>query len=64
MNTPKHSVDVGGHRMAYVDRGHGRRTFLRIKRYMLETGEQVRRIDPRTFEIVRTGERLTRVEDQ
>ena len=48
----------------YVHEYHGRRTFLRVRRYMLDTGEQVRRIDPRSFEIIATGERLTRVEEE
>lgn len=55
--------DADGSRF-YVHEYRGRRTFLRIKRYMLETGEQVRRVDARTFEIAGTGERLTRVEDE
>ena len=55
--------DAHGSRF-FVHEYRGRRTFLRMKRYMLETGEQVRRVDARTFEIVETGERLTRVEDQ
>jgi hypothetical protein len=42
----------------------GRRTFLPVKRYMLDTGEEVRRIDGKTFEIVTTGERLVRVTDE
>ena len=42
----------------------GRRTFLRVRRYMLDTGEQVRRVDARTFVIVATGEWLTRVPEQ
>jgi hypothetical protein len=55
--------DADGSRF-YVHEYRGRRTFLRIRRYMLETGEQVRRVDARTFEIAGTGERLTRVEDE
>ena len=54
--------DADGSRF-YVHEYRGRRTFLLTKRYMLETGEQVQRVDARTFEIVRTGERLTRVEE-
>jgi hypothetical protein len=34
---------------------------LPVKRYTLDTGEQVRRIDGKSFEIVATGERLIRV---
>lgn len=45
----------------YVHEYRGRRTFLRVRRYMLDTGEQVRRVDRRSFVIVATGERLTRV---
>ena len=48
----------------YVHEYRGRRTFLRVRRYMLDTGEQVRRVDARTFVIVATGERLTRVSEQ
>ena len=48
----------------YVHEYQGRRTFLRVRRYMLDTGEQVRRIDPRSFEIIATGERLIRVEEE
>jgi len=36
---------------------------LPAKRYMLDTGEQVRRVDNRTFEIIKTGERLVCVPD-
>jgi hypothetical protein len=47
----------------YVHEYRGRRTFLRVTRYMLDTGEPVRRIDRSTFVIEATGERLMRVED-
>lgn len=47
----------------YVYEYRGRRTFFRVNRYMLDTGETVRRIDARTFEIATTGEKLTRVDD-
>ena len=47
----------------FVHEYRGRRTFLPVKRYMLDTGEEVRRVDERTFVIVTTGERLTRVEE-
>jgi hypothetical protein len=53
--------DADGSRF-YVHEYRGRRTFLRMKRYMLETGEEVRRVDARSFVIVRTGERLTRAD--
>lgn len=46
----------------FVHEFRGRRTFLPVKRYMLDTGEHVRRLDERTFVISKTGERLTRVE--
>jgi hypothetical protein len=36
---------------------------LPARRYVLDTGEQVRRIDGKSFEIVRTGERLERVDE-
>ena len=36
---------------------------LPVKRYMLDTGEQVRRVDNDSFEIIKTGERLTSVAD-
>ena len=48
----------------YVHEYRGRRTFLRVRRYMLDTGETVRRVSPHAFVIVATGERLTRVDDQ
>jgi len=48
----------------YVHEYRGRRTFLRVRRYMLDTGETVRREGPRAFVIVATGERLMRVDDQ
>lgn len=54
--------DASGARY-YVHEYHGRRTFLRVRRYMLDTGEVVRRLDRRTFVIVETGEPLKRVED-
>lgn len=47
----------------YVHEYRGRRTFLRVRRYMLDTGEPVRRIDRSTFAIIATGERLARVEE-
>ncbi len=55
--------DADGSRF-YVHEYSGRRTFFRVRRYMLETGEDVRRVDAQTFEIVRTGELLTRAEDR
>ena len=55
--------DAEGSRF-YVHEYRGRRTFLRVRRYMLDTGEPVRRIDSETFVITTTGERLTRVEQE
>ncbi|HET9144650.1 MAG TPA: hypothetical protein VG434_03990 [Sphingomicrobium sp.] len=52
--------DASGARF-YVHEYRGRRMVLPVKRYMLDTGEQVRRIDGKSFEIVATGERLIRV---
>ena len=54
--------DASGARF-YVHEYRGRRTFFRASRYMLDTGEPVRRIDSKTFEIMTTGEQLTRVDD-
>lgn len=53
--------DASGARF-YVHEYRGRRTFLRVKRYVLDTGEPVRALDRDKFEIVTTGERLQRVE--
>lgn len=47
----------------HVHEYRGRRTLFPGKRYMLDTGEPVRRIDRRTFVIETTGERLTRFDD-
>jgi hypothetical protein len=55
--------DASGARF-YVHEYRGRRMVLPFRRYMLDTGEQVRRIDDRTFEIVPTRERLVRVEEE
>ena len=52
--------DAEGSRL-YVHEYRGRRTLFSARRYMLDTGESVRLVDARTFEIERTGERLTRV---
>jgi hypothetical protein len=48
----------------YVHEYRGRRTFLRVRRYMLDTGEPVRRVDAHSFVIEATGEKLTRVEEE
>jgi hypothetical protein len=56
-------VEDGSGARFYVHEYHGRRTFLRVRRYMLDTGEQVNRVDRNTFAIVSTGERLTRVDE-
>ena len=55
--------DASGSRF-YVHEYRGRRTFLPAKRYMLDTGEHVRRIDGEEFEIIPTGERLRRVDEE
>jgi hypothetical protein len=55
--------DASGSRF-YVHEYRGRRMILPFRRYMLDTGEQVRRIDDGTFEIVATRERLVRVEEE
>ena len=46
----------------FVHEFRGRRTFLPAKRYMLDTGEHVRRVDECTFVIAATGERPTRID--
>jgi hypothetical protein len=55
--------DASGARF-YVHEYHGRRTFFRTRRYMLDTGEPVRRVDARTFMIEKTGETLVQVGDE
>lgn len=55
--------DVSGSRF-YVHEYRGRRALLPVKRYMLDTGEQVRRVNGKEFEIVPTGERLRRVDEE
>jgi predicted nucleotidyltransferase len=55
--------DASGTRF-YVHEYRGRRTFVAFRRYMLDTGEDVRRINGHDFEIVATGERLIRVADE
>ena len=47
----------------YVHEYRGRRTFFRTRRYILDTGEAVRRLDDRKFVIEKTGEMLTRVDE-
>jgi hypothetical protein len=54
--------DASGARF-FVHEYRGRRTFLRTNRYMLDTGEPVRRDDAHSFSIVATGEKLMRVEE-
>jgi hypothetical protein len=51
--------DASGARF-WVNEYRGRRTFLRVKRYVLDNGEAVSVVDDNTFEILRTGERLLR----
>lgn len=48
----------------YVHEYRGRRTFVRMKRFVLDTGEAVHAVDPDTFEISSTGERLRRVAEE
>ena len=55
--------DASGARF-YVHEYRGRRTFLRIRRFVLDTGEPVRRAGARGFVIDATGELLTRVDEQ
>ncbi|MGE5561996.1 MAG: hypothetical protein ACM3ZV_01660 [Bacillota bacterium] len=54
--------DASGSRI-YVYAYTGRRTFRRVTRYMLDTGEPVRRIDEHTFAVIATGEKLRRVDE-
>jgi len=54
--------DASGTRF-YVHQYRGRRTLLRTTRYMLDTGESVRRVDDRNFVIEKTGETLVRVDE-
>jgi hypothetical protein len=56
-------VEDGSGARFYVHEYHGRRTFLRVRRYILDTGEPVNRVDGDTFAIASTGERLTRVNE-
>jgi hypothetical protein len=55
--------DASGARF-WVHEYRGRRTFLRVNRYILDTGEPVRRIDANSFAIVATGETLVRVDQR
>ena len=54
--------DASGARF-YVHEYRGRKTLLPVRRYMLDTGEPIRRVDRETFEITTTGERLQRVNE-
>ena len=54
--------DASGSRI-YVYEYTGRRTFRRVKRYMLDTGEPVRRVDEQAFVIIAIGEKLVRIEE-
>jgi hypothetical protein len=54
--------DASGSRI-YVYQYTGRRTFRRVTRYMLDTGESVRWLDDRTFVVDATGETLRRVDE-
>jgi hypothetical protein len=55
--------DASGARF-YVHEYRGRRTLIPVKRHILDTGEHVRRVDRRTFEIMQTGELLVRVAEE
>ena len=55
--------DASGARF-YVHEYRGRRIFLHFRRYILDTGEPVRRLDRSTFVVVATGERLMRVDEE
>ena len=57
-------VEDGAGARFYVHEYRGRRTFLLVRRYMLDTGEPVRPIDKQNFEIATTGERLVRVDEE
>jgi hypothetical protein len=54
--------DASGSRF-YVHEYRGRRTLLPFRRYILDTDEPVRRINGEAFEIIGTGERLVRVDE-
>lgn len=54
--------DASGVRL-YVHEYRGRRSFLPVKRYILDTGEPIRMLDSSTFEIEASGERLIRVRE-
>jgi hypothetical protein len=47
----------------YVHEYRRGRLFRRTRRYMLDTGEAVRRIDSKRFEIMNTGELLVVAEE-
>jgi hypothetical protein len=55
--------DASGARF-FVHEYRGRRTLFQTRRYMLDTGEPVRRVDARSFIIEKTGETLVRVEQE
>lgn len=52
--------DASGARF-YVHEYRRRRLVMAARRHVLDTGEKVRQLDRHTFEIVPTGEKLTRV---
>jgi len=54
--------DASGSRVCVFEY-RARLLFLPVRRYVLDTGEPVRRLDRRTFEILGTGERLVRADD-
>jgi hypothetical protein len=40
----------------------GRRLFRQIRRFVLQTGEPVRRLDFDNYEVARTGKKLVRID--
>jgi hypothetical protein len=45
----------------FAERGPVMSLFREVSRFELETGERAERVDDNTFAVVRTGERLVRV---
>jgi len=55
--------DASGSRI-YVHEYRGRRTFVKVRRYVLDTGELVRRVDDKSFVVLSSGELLVRVDQE
>ena len=53
--------DAGGSRFQ-IHEFRGRRFLVRIRRFVLDTGERVKRIDFENYEVASTGERLVRID--